>query len=588
MPTNPFPYRYPRWTLFLAALVVSLPILLFGLPHSAHDAMHHTVWTRNFAEQFWGGDLYPRWLHGMNNGFGSPAFYYYPPMEGYLTALFYPLASVDPTGTLRLGLMLFVTLFLSGVTAYRWLSELTSNRRDLLWATLLYMVGPYHVAVDLYFRGAVAEGLTFVILPIIFLALHRITDRTGSDRAAGLLLLVIGLATLLVTHLISILMVLPFILIWILLLSSSGDRIRNLIRVGLAGLLAAGCAAIYLLPALTQIEWVQIDTMFDRLGDNFLPDPPVFLRDDTGGKTNMVVFSITLSFLLLPGLLILRSKGWGWVRGNRTRLFWFVMLFGSIVMCTPLSIPIWYVIEPLRRLQFPWRFMAMSTVALSPLLLLALREGPMLGRGPLLMRRLFSPVVWGAAILLFTGGILLYRYLMIDPLPDVDRYSSQVLMYSICTREYTPACSDPMIRRPGPEGSTFRSTASPLYVQGDAEGGNGSVAVGGSQDVLLTVRQPHDTLRIGLDRYYYPLWRAEADRGEVGLLCRGPEGILEAVIPPETSRVRIYMAEGDAERWGGRISLASILLLGLGSLLTRRRQPAQRAPRPASGRGPLQ
>ena len=36
--------------------------------------------------QLWSGELYPRWLLGMNSGFGSPTFFVYGPLPYYAAA----------------------------------------------------------------------------------------------------------------------------------------------------------------------------------------------------------------------------------------------------------------------------------------------------------------------------------------------------------------------------------------------------------------------------------------------------------------------------------------------------------------------
>jgi hypothetical protein len=35
----------------------------------------HLLYCREFASQFWAGEVYPRWLMGTHHGFRSPAFY---------------------------------------------------------------------------------------------------------------------------------------------------------------------------------------------------------------------------------------------------------------------------------------------------------------------------------------------------------------------------------------------------------------------------------------------------------------------------------------------------------------------------------
>ena len=67
------------------ALVLVLPMLLTNCPQG-HDIRHHLIFSHHFTEQFWQGELYPRWLQKMNAGFGSPTFFY-APLPFWITAL---------------------------------------------------------------------------------------------------------------------------------------------------------------------------------------------------------------------------------------------------------------------------------------------------------------------------------------------------------------------------------------------------------------------------------------------------------------------------------------------------------------------
>jgi hypothetical protein len=62
------------WLLLGAlALLLALPALLLPNPFGT-DGPVHIRWQAAFAREVWQGTLWPRWLPGMNAGFGSPAF----------------------------------------------------------------------------------------------------------------------------------------------------------------------------------------------------------------------------------------------------------------------------------------------------------------------------------------------------------------------------------------------------------------------------------------------------------------------------------------------------------------------------------
>src|ERR1043166_3004541 len=137
----------------LAALVLSLPLLLTGLPLDTHDGWIHSRWCACFTKHFVAGQM-PRWLPEMNGGLGSPAFFYYGPTSFLISAA---LRSTIPNSVAScsvLGISCCLALLMSGLFTFFWLKRLVS-----VWpaaaGACLYVLSPYHLLVDLYTRGAV-------------------------------------------------------------------------------------------------------------------------------------------------------------------------------------------------------------------------------------------------------------------------------------------------------------------------------------------------------------------------------------------------------------------------------------------------
>ena len=170
------------------ALVLVLPMLLTNCPQG-HDIRHHLIFSHHFTEQFWQGELYPRWLQKMNAGFGSPTFFY-APLPFWITALLSAPFWIDKVTGYPLILSCSLALLGSGIAAYYWLQAQAPRRLALLLA-LLYMALPYHLLVDLYMRFAFAEFWSFVWLPLIFLFARR--QAQGAPGAGCWLALVLAL-----------------------------------------------------------------------------------------------------------------------------------------------------------------------------------------------------------------------------------------------------------------------------------------------------------------------------------------------------------------------------------------------------------
>src|SRR5580704_13152933 len=110
--------KWVKEILLLAAvaLVLSLPILVRGPMPSAHDTAEHMDFGKHFAEQFWQGDLYPRWLLNMHHGLGSPTFFIFPPFPSYVYALLLPVAKIIRVDALSLDE--YLCLLTSGLCAW--------------------------------------------------------------------------------------------------------------------------------------------------------------------------------------------------------------------------------------------------------------------------------------------------------------------------------------------------------------------------------------------------------------------------------------------------------------------------------------
>lgn len=77
----------PWLPITLLGLLLCAPLLLTTCP-GGHDIYHHLIFSHHFSSQLLQGELYPRWLSDMNGGFGSPTFFFYPPVPYYATTLF--------------------------------------------------------------------------------------------------------------------------------------------------------------------------------------------------------------------------------------------------------------------------------------------------------------------------------------------------------------------------------------------------------------------------------------------------------------------------------------------------------------------
>ena len=162
----------------LATAIAFAPVFVYGFPADSWDIRFHSLWTRNFSDQLWAGELYPRWLSQINDGLGSPYFFYYSPLAYYFASLFHGFRT--PTGIAQISLASITLLFLSGLVCYRWLLGIC-GRTGALVGACFYVMAPSHVFVDAYVRGDYPEFASYVWLPAI---LHGV-ELMRSRRAIG-------------------------------------------------------------------------------------------------------------------------------------------------------------------------------------------------------------------------------------------------------------------------------------------------------------------------------------------------------------------------------------------------------------------
>jgi hypothetical protein len=354
-------------TLCAGAMLIFLPIFLYGFP-AGDDASTHYRWATQFkAALDEGVSLYPRWLGAGNGGSGSPAMLYYPPLSLFVTAALDFL--IDNTlGALAWSCWL--AMLISGATMYVFSRSLMSRRFALLTA-LLYMTAPYHV-FDLYQRSALAEFWSFAWIPLILDAVYRVTSGKGW-RAVAYLAVSYGL--LLLTHVplsFALTLLLP-VFAWLMTREA-----RRLAQVGAGLLWGAALGAVYLAPVAFERGYVHADRvlrasylnyfLFNRVGKAF--KAPLFPAsiDERGA---FIVQGTTLVALALPVLVVLsllvifvvrRSAGRS-IPARRLVIATSSVAILSLLMTTRLSKFIWKAVPPLPYLQFPFRWLAIATVA---------------------------------------------------------------------------------------------------------------------------------------------------------------------------------------------------------------------------------
>ncbi len=530
----------------IAGIILTLAPLLYGFPHYNHDGWVHALWYSNFANQLWGGEAYPRWLSDLNQGLGSPALFFYHPAPYYSASLFKPFFPGDAQGLRQLGVSASLALIASGWFAYLWLSRIVP-RKPALIASITYLVMPYHLAVDLYARGAFAEVWAFVWPPLILFFAHRL--RSGERfSVAGLAL---SYALLIATHLPTTLIFSPAAILYAILLAERGDRVRAAVKAGTAMALGAGLAAIYLLPALTMREFVSMKEMIipDLYFDQWFVTKRIFAR---GFKTYLSWIVISMMFAAGCAYFAAAENQKEIVR--RERAFWVVVAAGAIFMMTSLSTLVWKLLPVLQNVQFPFRINTVLCVACSALIAFALASPK--SQAPLRTTALRAGLAISITIWILVYPLSIWREYIVHPVTAANM--AKLTDDNQDVPEYRPRWS---------ERAAFYGLMDELkmgkkidmvkVIEGRADV---NVEKWAPRNIVLRVNAATGaTLR--LRQFYFPGWRVRVEGGgDLEARPSTPAGLLDVITPAGAHQVTIELTPGRTERWGKYLSAISLLI----------------------------
>jgi len=355
----------PLIAIAAAAFAVEIPFFFRGLP-SGHDFEFHLYSWLEVLGQWKQGIIYPRWAALAQFGYGEPRFIFYPPASWTLGAA---LSAIFPW-TIVSDIYVWLALMAAGVSmlvlARRWL-----DRRDAIFAAVLYAVNPYHLVI-VYWRSAFAEMLASCLLPLLLLLVLRATEDDEKGRHA-IVFLALLLAASWLTNAPAALMI-HYSLALLLMVGTGLRRSPRILLKGAAAvLLGAALAAFYLLPAVYEQKWVNIAEAVSpgvRPGDSFLF---THTADAVHDAFNHLVSSVAVAEILLT--IAAAWAAWRW-RTAQSELWYSLVAWGAACSVLMLSVtaPVWDILPKLRFMQFPWRLLLCLGVPFTLLTALGVRR----------------------------------------------------------------------------------------------------------------------------------------------------------------------------------------------------------------------
>ncbi|MCJ7736115.1 MAG: hypothetical protein MUQ10_02215, partial [Anaerolineae bacterium] len=372
-------------------------------------------------------------------------------------------------------------------------------------------------------------------------------------------------AALVLTHNITALIATPLLIAYaiVLWISAGRDRGRAL-ALASAFFLGLGLTAFFWVPALLEEGYVQIHQLFAPADLNFrnnfstlgqlfaLPravDPNLINRPAVRGVG-------------LPQLaLAVWAVGVSWWKGDRCKkgemLLLGLLALGLAVMILPISLPIWESVEILRFVQFPWRFLGLTSLFLAVLAGVGTASIPL----PDVLRLLVVQAVVG----IFALTWLFPRFLPDQPAPspvDLIEFEQETGALG------TTSAGDflPIWVRTLPAADSLvpdYEAAAPDYIiprLNDASLPAGATVVDAEYGLMsadLVIESPV-AFQVTFNWFFFPGWWGWLDDEPLELGPVGDEGLVGARIPAGQHHIVIQFGQTRLRNWSGRASFASL------------------------------
>ncbi|MCB9126556.1 MAG: hypothetical protein H6638_01375 [Ardenticatenales bacterium] len=362
------------WIVALIGLLLVAPMAAPGYWWGAHDARHAVYFLFEFSKSIADGIWWPRWSPDFAFGYGYPFFNVYGPLSAFVGQAWHSLG-FDLVSATKASFAL--TMPLSGLAMYGFVKRLAGRGAGLV-AAVVYMALPYHLAV-LYVRAAMAEAWAFVFFPLVLWGFYAVAT---APRPRTIALTALAYGGFFLAHpglaMQATLLLIPWTLLWLLrALGEWRSLLTRTLAAAATALLGVVAAAIFVLPWLAESGYVNQEQWFAgyfNYSQHFIAPWQLLSPLWDFGTSEAGVVNDRFPFQLGIVPLLLATVGWMRLirepRVRHGRIFFTALLAVALFLMVPASRWLWdspfgqLILKPM---QFPWRFLILSSVALAPL-----------------------------------------------------------------------------------------------------------------------------------------------------------------------------------------------------------------------------
>lgn len=528
--------------IFLAALffltgLVLLPVILGGIP-DGKDLGHHLKFSAIYYEAISAGDLFPGWAASDNHGFGQAGIRFYPPLGYYGLSIARMLAGnwYD-----AIWINFFIWTFAGAVGFYYWAKEWLSP----VWSAagaILYVLAPYHLS-QIYQTWLYAEYVAAGVLPFCFLFAARVCRR---GKWIDVLALAVSVSLLTLSHIPTTIIGGLALSVYILFLIKPAELKIAFPKLFAAAVLSLSLSAFHWIKVVSEVDWVQFNTVQYRSGyyDYRNHIFPIFLSGGEFYQARLLwlfdALFILSALFFIPGALYLIFK----IRDEKESVYRrpivAVAATGafSLFMASAASALLWQNISLLQKLQFPWRWLSVASLAGAMLFVLASSR---LLAGESRFKRFGAYLV--LSILLSMGLFNLTQNVL--PAAPIRRTDFEAKAAVLINETGCP-CWFPAWARPQAFNQPEKVSAGERAVRIDrweAETRAFSVAAGEPTAARAAT-------------FYYPFWKAEVN-GQDTVVERDENGVILIPLSGAESRIHLIFIEPFVNKIAHWLSLFS-------------------------------
>lgn len=347
--------------IILVAVMTILPIAYFGIP-DAVDTPQHFKFADTYLDSITNGDAFPNWSDKENYGYGGIGTRFYPPLEYYFLA-FLKILVGNWFDAAWLNFAFWMLLGCAGV--YFWTRNWFPAKESAV-AACFYAVVPFHLnqlynSFNNYSEFAAASLLTFC-----FAFLTRIFLRRKWSDALGL---AVFYALLILTHLPLTIIASICLAVYALLLRRKENSFQPFVKCSAAVGIALAASSFYWYPMISEMKWLNhVSENFSsgrfRFETGFFPFYYHAEADTFRDSVWIIDVAAILTLVFLASSVVYFFYKIKVKTESDVSIFRTVLPLGlfSFFMLTPFSSPIWQIVTPLQKIQFPARWMTVTAM----------------------------------------------------------------------------------------------------------------------------------------------------------------------------------------------------------------------------------